>query len=151
MKRKIYLAASWRNEYHQEVLTKLRSEGHEVYDFKHPAEGNDGFSWSAIDPNWKSWTPAQLKEALKHPIAQAGHKLDHDAMEWADTGVLVLPSGNSGHLEIGWLAGQGKDVCVYAPAIKDADLMYLSLMEGQNRKSAYGFFLTLQDVLDFML
>jgi hypothetical protein len=34
MKRKIYVASSWRNEYYPEVVEKLREAGHEVYDFR---------------------------------------------------------------------------------------------------------------------
>lgn len=148
--RKIYVASSWRNDYQQDVVAALRDVGHQVYDFKHPKEAEHGFSWSAIDPNWKSWTPAQLKEALRHPISQAGHKLDHDAIEWADTGVIVLPSGPSAHLEIGLLAGQKKLSCVYAPAIREADLMYLSLAAGQERINADMFCLSMQEVLDYL-
>ena len=148
--KKIYVASSWRNDYQQEVVAALRDTGHEVYDFKNPKEGEKGFSWSAIDPNWKSWTPAQFKEALRHPIAQAGHKLDHDAIEWADTGILVLPSGSSAHLEIGLLSGAKKPTCVYAPAIREPELMYLSLAQaGEARKAASVFCLELEEVLAF--
>lgn len=124
---KIYLASSWRNTYQPELVKELRSWGHEVYDFRNPVEGEKGFSWSDIDPNWKSWTPAQYKEALKHPIAQHGHKRDRDAMEWANTGILLLPSGCSAHLEAGWMAGQKKPVAIYAPEIREPELMLLSL------------------------
>ncbi len=150
MTRKIYVASSWRNDYQQHVVTALRKEGHEVYDFKHPKDGEHGFSWSAIDPNWKSWTPEQFKEALKHPIAQAGHGLDHEAIEWCDTGILVLPSGSSAHLEIGLISGAKKPTCVYAPAIREPELMYLSLAQaGEARKAASIFCLELKEVLDF--
>ena len=48
---KIYVASSWRNSYQQDVVSFLRSEGHEVYDFTHPnGEMSYGFSWSSIDP-----------------------------------------------------------------------------------------------------
>lgn len=130
MSRKIYLASSWRNEYQPAVLAELRHNRHDVYDFRNPnPEDPDdiGFSWSQIDPNWKDWTPVQLKAALAHPIAVKGHKSDHSAMEWCDTCVLLLPSGNSAHLEAGWCAGKGKPTIVYAPAIREAELMYRSL------------------------
>lgn len=150
-KRKIYVASSWRNDFQQGVVEALRKEGHEVYDFKHPKDAEHGFSWSQIDPNWKDWTPAQLKEALKHPIAQAGHKLDDDAIQWSDTGVLVLPSGNSAHLETGIISGSGKPTCVYVPALREPDLMYLSLSQLEEvRKNASMICLELQEVLDFV-
>ena len=36
MKRKIYVASSWRNGYYPEVVAKLREAGHEVYDMQMP-------------------------------------------------------------------------------------------------------------------
>ena len=57
---KIYVASSWRNSYQQDVVSFLRSEGHEVYDFTHPnGDMSYGFSWSSIDPNWKNWSTQQ--------------------------------------------------------------------------------------------
>jgi hypothetical protein len=46
---RIYVASSWRNTLQPSVVALLRQEGHSVYDFRHPAQGNDGFSWSRID------------------------------------------------------------------------------------------------------
>lgn len=148
--KRIYVASSWRNDFQQAVVTALRQDGHEVYDFKNPKEGEKGFSWSEIDPNWKSWTPAQLKEALKHPVAQKGHRLDDDAIRWCNMGVLVLPSGNSAHLETGIIHGSGKPTCVYAPAIREPELMYLSLTELEEvRKAASMICLELAEVIHF--
>ena len=42
MKRKIYVASSWRNEYYPEVVEKLREAGHEVYDFRNPPSNATG-------------------------------------------------------------------------------------------------------------
>jgi hypothetical protein len=41
---RIYVASSWRNEAKQQAtVLALREAGHEVYDFRHPAPGNEGF------------------------------------------------------------------------------------------------------------
>ncbi len=56
---KIYVASSWRNTRQPEVVEALRARGHEVYDFRHPAPGNEGFSWKAIDGGWQSWSSEQ--------------------------------------------------------------------------------------------
>ena len=125
---KIYVASSWRNKFQPDVVQALREWGHEVYDFRHPAPGNDGFAWSAIDRNWIDWTSTQMREGLNHPIAAAGFKLDFDAMERADVFVLVLPCGRSAHLEAGWAVGAGKKVVVYVPETgprQEPELMYL--------------------------
>ena len=110
--RKIYVASSWRNVRHPNVVDVLRISGHDVYDFKNPAPGNSGFSWSEIDPNWKQWTNEQYREALNHPIAKRGFNSDFNAMKWADTFVLVLPCGRSAHLELGWACGMGKQTLI---------------------------------------
>jgi hypothetical protein len=106
--RKIYVASSWRNTQQPEVVRALRTDGHLVYDFRNPREGNDGFRWLEIDPDWEKWTPEQYRAALDHPVAKRGFASDFDAMKWADTFVLVLPCGRSAHLELGWACGQGK-------------------------------------------
>ncbi len=56
---RIYVASSWRNAHQPELVKALQDAGHEVYDFRHPAPGNEGFQWSQIDPNWKDWTPVK--------------------------------------------------------------------------------------------
>lgn len=136
--RKIYVASSWRNNRQQEVVEQLRLSGHEVYDFKNPAPGNHGFSWSEIDPNWKDWTEEQYRNALAHPIAQAGFHFDFEAMQWADTFVLVLPCGRSAHLELGWACGMGKQTLVLLDKmepelmVKMCDHLCLDLTEARS-------------------
>lgn len=122
---RIYLASSWRNPRQPGAVRELRAAGHEVYDFRNPAPGNDGFSWSSIDPHWLSWTPEQFREALKHPIALDGFGHDMRALEACDTCVLLLPCGRSAHLEAGWAAGAGKRVLVLAEGLHEPELMYL--------------------------
>jgi len=122
---KIYVASSWRNYYQPEVVTALREDGHEVYDFKKPAPGDNGFSWSEIDPDWQNWTNEQYLQALEHPIAQAGFKSDFDAMKWADACVLVLPCGRSAHTEAGWMQGRGKPTIILLDStVVEPELMY---------------------------
>lgn len=124
---KIYVASSWRNEQHQQgTVALLRADGHEVYDFRHPAPDNDGFGWSRIDPDWLTWTRAQFRDALAHPIARDGFGFDMDALKWCDACVLVLPCGRSAHLELGYAVGAGKRSIVYAPTGRafEPELMY---------------------------
>lgn len=110
--RKIYVASSWRNNHQATVVQQLMAAGHEVYDFKNPRPGNQGFAWSQIDAEWESWTPDRYRESLDHPIAKASFASDFNAMKWADTFVLVLPCGRSAHLELGWACGQGKQTLI---------------------------------------
>ncbi len=120
---RIYVASSWRNKRQPEVVAVLGSEGHTVYDFRNPTEGDSGFSWSDIDPNWELWDRFEYQEALKDPIAESGFNLDFEAMQWADTCVLVMPCGRSAHLEAGYFVGAKKRLIIL---LDDAEpeLMY---------------------------
>jgi hypothetical protein len=102
---KIYVASSWRNMRQPAVVVALRAAGHEVYDFRHPAPGNDGFGWGQIDPNWRDWTSEQFRAALDHSIARRGFEFDMNALQAADATVLVMPCGRSAHLELGYAVG----------------------------------------------
>jgi nucleoside 2-deoxyribosyltransferase len=123
LKMKVYVASSWRNQLQPAVVAALREAGHDVNDFKNPAPGNNGFHWPEIDENWQAWTPEQLREAHKHPIAEAGFKLDMDALTGADACVLVMPSGRSAHIEAGYAVGAGKPTCILL-AEGEPELMY---------------------------
>lgn len=127
---RIYVASSWRNPYQPEVIQALRGVGFEVYDFKNPTVGYHnpdglprGFQWSEIDPDWETWSPAAYREALAHPLAERGYASDFTAMQWADTCVLVLPSGRSAHLEAGWAKGTGRRLYVLALGKNEPELM----------------------------
>lgn len=123
----IYLASSWRNLHHPEALKILRAAGHEVYDFRNPTEGDNGFAWSAITDEPKPWTTETMREVLNHPVAQRGFGLDFDAMSRCSTCVLLLPCGRSAHLEAGWFIGAGRPVIVWGHQAEkhEPELMYL--------------------------
>lgn len=121
---KIYVASSWRNKYYPEVVEALRAKGHEVYDFRNPPLGGNGFRWTDIDEKALEWSFDEYSEGLHHPKAERQFKADLEALEWADTCVLVLPSGRSAHTEAGWMAGAGRRVFVYIPEMQEPELMY---------------------------
>jgi len=127
MSKRIYLASSWRNQLQPTVLSLLRSQGHEVYDFRHPRPDDVGFGWPQLNlGDQKSWDVMAFREALEHPVARRGFKQDYDAMVWADEFCLVLPCGRSAHLEAGWAIGQGKRTSIYIQALEEPELMYLT-------------------------
>ena len=122
---RIYVASSWRNKYYPEVVERLRGAGHEVYDFRHPPHGGNGFRWTDIDPGaLTDWGFAEYAEGLRHPLAERQFAADLEALRWADTCVLVLPCGRSAHTEAGWLAGAGRRVVAYIPEMVEPELMY---------------------------
>ena len=122
---KIYIASSWRNQYYPDVVTRLREAGHDVYDFRNPPQGTDGFHWSDVDADYMNWNAAQYREGLKSPKAEQQFANDIEALTWADTCLLVLPCGRSAHTEAGWMAGARKKVIVYIPEMQEAELMYM--------------------------
>lgn len=123
---RIYLASSWRNQYQPALVETLRTAGHQVYDFRNPVPGGKGFGWSQLGlGDWRDYTPAIARDALQHPVAQAGFKSDHDAMEWADTFVMALPCGRSAHLELGWACGAKKRTFILQLEQQEPELMYL--------------------------
>lgn len=139
MRRRIYLASSWRNPDQPHAVALLQAAGHEVYDFRNPAPGNTGFAWSDIDPEWLRWSSEDYIAALRHPLAEEGFDLDFRAMEWADTCVLLLPCGRSAHLEAGWMCGSGRHVVVVHPDGQEPELM---------TKMAHAVVPTVSDALD---
>ena len=129
---KIYVASSWRNQFQPEVVAELRAVGHEVYDFRGPGDGwgdsgqgVGGFSWSEVDPEWQRWPEnvSRYLDGLEHPRAVEGFARDMDALKRAQVCVMVMPCGPSASMEAGWAMGSGRRTIVYAPAIREPDLM----------------------------
>ena len=137
--RRIYVASSWRNPYQPDVVCALRAAGFDAYDFRHPRPDNEGFAWSEIDPDWLAWDASLFREALAHPVAERGYGFDFEGMQWADTCVLVLPSGRSAHTEAGWMAGTGRRVYVLMLGENEPELMY---------KLFTGICLTVSELID---
>ena len=130
---KIYVASSWRNFLQQGIVVALRRSGHEVYDFKHPAPGNNGFRWTDVDPSLPQtadgkaapWTAEQTRKALASSVAIDGYTLDMSALEWCDACVMVLPAGRSASWELGYAMGQGKAAYVVQLDEKEPELMFM--------------------------
>jgi len=122
--KKIYLASSWRNRDQQDVVSHIRMLGHDVYDFKQLKPGHQGFLWSEMDEAYSSWNAEELRNALLHPAAMDGFRLDFAAMNWADTFVMLLPCGKSSHLEAGWAIGMGKPTYFILNGCQEPELMY---------------------------
>lgn len=100
----IYLIGSLRNPQVPEIAAKLRAEGHEVFD-----------DWYAAGPEaddcWMRYEQARghdFAAALAGFAGQHVYRYDKEHLDRCGVGVLVLPAGKSGHLELGYLLGQGK-------------------------------------------
>lgn len=123
---RIYVATSWKNTKQPDVVKTLRIDGHQVYDFQNPPGGFPGFQWSEIDKDWDRWTADDYRHRIEtHPLAALGYVSDIRGMEWADTCILLHPSGRSAHLEGGWFAGRGKRLIILTQDGEPPELMAL--------------------------
>lgn len=122
---RVYVASSWRNKAQPGIVELLRDRGAEVYDFRHPAPGDNGFSWGEIDPAWEGAKPERFLEFLRHPAAVRGFAFDMNALQSADATILILPCGKSAHLELGYAVGAGQRTAVLLEEDKaEPELMY---------------------------
>jgi hypothetical protein len=80
--------------------------------------------WKNIDHEFDKWSVSEYKKGLEHPASERQFQADLDALNWADTCIIVLPCGRSAHTEAGWMKGAGKKVIVYIPEMQEAELMY---------------------------
>jgi nucleoside 2-deoxyribosyltransferase len=106
---KVYVASSWRNEQYQHVVQALKTDGHDVFDWKDP---RSAFHWREIGPEWAGWTSEQLRSALEHPLVQRAFAADMGGLRRCEVCVLIEPCGTSAHMELGYAVGSGKPTCV---------------------------------------
>ena len=101
---KIYLIGSLRNSEIPQIANALEKAGHEVFaDWW--AGGRDADDW------WMQYEQARgrtHREALDGHNAKHIFTFDKFHLDRSDAGVLVMPAGKSGHMELGYLVGQGK-------------------------------------------
>lgn len=123
--KKLYLIGSLRNEQIPTIASSLRTTltDWEIFD-----------DWYAAGPEaddyWKAYEKARghgYIEALEG--YSAGHVFDFDKhhLDSSNAGILVLPAGRSGHLELGYLAGRGVYTAILlTPEYEDErfDVMY---------------------------
>lgn len=99
-----YLIGSLRNEKIPAYSSYFRSLGLEIFD-----------SWFAAGPiaddSWQAYEKGKgipYDDALKGYAAKHVFEFDKYHLNRVDGGILVLPAGKSGHLELGYLVGRGK-------------------------------------------
>lgn len=118
----IYLIGSLRNSRVPELANELRALGYTVFD-----------DWFAAgehaDDAWRDYEIGRghnLKQALAGYAANHVFQFDMYHIRKADIGILLLPAGKSGHLELGYMIGFGcKSYIVYPEEPERFDVMYL--------------------------
>ncbi len=105
---KVYLITSLRNPGVADLGNRIRALGFDVFD-----------DWWAAGPEaddcWQRYEQIRQRtygEALYDRYAAHIFEFDREHLDSSDIGILVLPCGKSGHLELGYLIGQGKSTYV---------------------------------------
>lgn len=117
----VYLIGSLRNPKVPELAAYLRSQGFDVFD-----------DWYAAGPkaddHWQDYEKARghtFPQALKGYAATHVFGYDKSHLDRCAAGVLMLPAGKSGHLELGYMAGQGKPTFIVMETEPERfDVMY---------------------------
>lgn len=121
---KLYLIGSLRNEYVPTYARRLRAELPDVEIFD---------DWYAAGPEaddyWKAYEQARGRsyiEALKGYAARHVFEFDKHHLDTSTHALLVLPAGKSGHIELMYALGQGKEVAILLDQFDDPrwDVMY---------------------------
>lgn len=103
-KKQIYIIGSLRNKKIPHIAKELRKLGFIVFD--------DWFSpGPEADEFWRKYEQVRgstYKQALSNFAATHVFEFDKHHIDQSDIGVLIMPAGKSGHLELGYMIGQGK-------------------------------------------
>lgn len=123
----LYLIGSLRNPKLPSIGRSIRELGFEVFD--------DWFgAGERADDAWQEYEEVRgrhYSEALYGDAATNIFRFDMAHLSRADVGVLALPAGKSGHMELGYLIGQRKPTFVLFEGgePKRWDLMYRMVSE----------------------
>lgn len=141
----VYLIGSLRNPEVTKVAKILRSKDIEVFDDWHSVGEKADDEWMKYEKE----RGRDFQQALQGHSAKHCFEYDFHHLNRADIGVLVSPAGKSGHLELGYMLGQGKPGFIYMPDEPERwDVMYLFatgvlrhvnglVAELENRKEKY--------------
>lgn len=117
---KIYLIGSLRNPEVPVIANKLRNIGYEVFDDWYAAGPEADDYWKKYEQNREH----DYKQALSGYAAQHVYAYDRYHLDRCNIAVLVMPAGKSGHLEFGYMIGQGKRGYILLNDVDRWDVMY---------------------------
>ena len=129
----IYLIGALKNREIPVIGKLLREDGFEVFDDWHEAGPEADSYWQAGE----IYRGRSYREALRGHHAECVFDFDRYHLDRSDMGILALPAGKSGHLELGYLRGQGKPTFVlfdkeperYDVMYKFAEEVFMNLEE----------------------
>lgn len=100
----IYIIGSLRNEKIPQIGNLLRDNGWDAFDDWYGAGPEADDKWR----DYEQHRGRNLKESIYGYAARHVFAFDKHHLERVDAGLLVMPAGKSGHLELGYLRGLGK-------------------------------------------
>lgn len=117
----IYIIGSLRNPEIPNIGHKLRGAGFEAFD-----------DWWSASEDADDWLRDYYKDrgcdyrqTIRSYAAQHIFNFDLHHLQRADVGLLVMPAGKSGHLELGYMRGLGKPCYVLFDSVPErVDIMY---------------------------
>lgn len=117
----IYVIGSLRNPRVPLIAEALRAVGYDAFDDWYAAGPEADDYWQAYEKQ----RGRTLAEALDGYHARHVFQFDRRHLDRADSALLVLPAGRSGHLELGYVLGRGKPGYVLLDGEPDRyDVMY---------------------------
>ena len=138
----IYLVGSLRNPLIPTIAYDLRKEGFDIFD-----------SWYAAGPiaddSWMQYERSRglsYKEALKDWAATHVFDFDRFHLNRCRAGILAMPAGKSGHLELGYLMGQNKPGWILYPgdpSTNDAEFRWDVMSQFANQ----GIFFSMEELI----
>lgn len=118
---KVYLIGSLRNPAVPLLGHDLRQLGFDVFDDWYAAGEKADDAWCA----YEQARGHTFAEALQGHTAQHVFEYDYRHLMSSDVGVMIMPTGKSGHIEAGFLVGHNKPVYVLLPDEPERfDIMY---------------------------
>lgn len=145
----IYLIGSLRNEKIPHIAKEIR----EIVDWE---VFDDWFSpGPEADDFWRKYEKIRgstYKEALSHWAGKHIYEFDKYHIDRANIGIMIMPAGRSGHLELGYMIGQGKRCfLLFDKEPERWDVMYQFVLENGgdiffDRKDLYNTLKTLNEI-----
>lgn len=131
-----YIVGALANERIPHVGNAIRKLGYEAFDQWHGAGPHADIEWQ----KYSDIKGLSYKEALADWGARHVFQFDKYHLDRCDGAILVMPAGKSGHLELGYMAGRGKETYVLFDEVpKKYDVMY---------QFCNDIFFKLEDLLD---
>lgn len=132
----IYLIGSLKNPWVGEVAKALRALGHEVFDdWRSPGPEADDYLRDYYRERGFNY-----RQIMESPSAKVIFNYDKHFLDKADEAIMVMPAGNSGHLELGTVIGAGKPGHI----LFDKEPERVDIMHG----FATGIFLNMEEMLE---